>query len=170
MKLLALSLSKKVVKPRAQQDEGSSSRMSNVRQTNHSTQGSSWKPAFIPKEEAIPDIEPRVAERRDIRTRFRLSNMTLSKEIRDAMSFVEFMGLDEKRTKPRHATPHKEVQSTLGKLSFSTFDGSSKGTARAWIQKLNTYLSLKPMLEEEAIKFATLHLEGIAHEWWFHGL
>lgn len=26
------------------------------------------------------------------------------------------------------------------------------------------------MIEEEAIKLATLHLDGEAHEWWYHGL
>jgi hypothetical protein len=26
------------------------------------------------------------------------------------------------------------------------------------------------MIEVEAISFATLHLEGEAHEWWYHGL
>jgi hypothetical protein len=26
------------------------------------------------------------------------------------------------------------------------------------------------MTETEAINFATLHLEGEAHEWWYHGL
>lgn len=26
------------------------------------------------------------------------------------------------------------------------------------------------MPEEDAIKFATLHLDGAAHEWWYHGL
>jgi hypothetical protein len=26
------------------------------------------------------------------------------------------------------------------------------------------------MIESEAINFATLHLEGEAHEWWYHGL
>lgn len=26
------------------------------------------------------------------------------------------------------------------------------------------------MPKEEAIKFETLHLEGVAHEWWHHGL
>jgi len=26
------------------------------------------------------------------------------------------------------------------------------------------------MTELEAISFATLHLEGEAHEWWYHGL
>ena len=26
------------------------------------------------------------------------------------------------------------------------------------------------MMEVKAIKFATLHLDGEAHEWWYHGL
>ena len=26
------------------------------------------------------------------------------------------------------------------------------------------------MLEEESIKFAALHMEGITHEWWNHGI
>jgi hypothetical protein len=26
------------------------------------------------------------------------------------------------------------------------------------------------MTETEAINFATLHLDGEAHEWWYHGL
>ena len=33
--------------------------------------------------------------------------------------------------------------------------------------KADTYFQLNPM-PEEAIKFAALHLEGIAHEWWHH--
>jgi len=58
----------------------------------------------------------------------------------------------------------------LGKLKLPTFDESSKGIARARVQKLGTYFQLNPMTESKAIKFATLHLEGEAHEWWYHGL
>ena len=50
------------------------------------------------------------------------------------------------------------------------FDGSGKTIAQSWIHKLDTFLALRPMTEEEAIKYATLHLEGTAHEWWYHGL
>jgi hypothetical protein len=32
------------------------------------------------------------------------------------------------------------------------------------------YYKLNQMNETEAISFATLHLEGEAHEWWYHGL
>jgi hypothetical protein len=63
-----------------------------------------------------------------------------------------------------------ELQRKVGKLSIPYFDGSSKCTARAWVQKLDTYFQLNPMTETEAIKYATLHLDGEAHEWWYHGL
>ena len=51
-----------------------------------------------------------------------------------------------------------------------TFDGSGKMTTQAWIHKLDTFLALRPMTEIEAIKYATLHLEGVAHDWWYHGM
>lgn len=35
---------------------------------------------------------------------------------------------------------------------------------------MDIYLSLKPMAENEAIHFVVLHLEGVAYEWWHHGL
>jgi hypothetical protein len=49
-------------------------------------------------------------------------------------------------------------------------NNTSKCTARAWVQKLDTYYKLNQMTETEAIDFATPHLEGEAHEWWHHGL
>jgi hypothetical protein len=58
----------------------------------------------------------------------------------------------------------------VGKLTIPSFDGSSKCTARAWVQKLDMYYKLNQMIETEAIRFATLHLEGEAHEWWNHEL
>lgn len=48
-------------------------------------------------------------------------------------------------------------------LAIPSFDGLGKTAARSWVQKLETYLSLNPMLEEDAIKFAILHR-------WHHGL
>lgn len=54
-------------------------------------------------------------------------------------------------------------------MSIPYFDRSGKTTARAWVEKLDTYFQLNPMMEDEAIKNAALHLEGIAHEWWHHG-
>jgi hypothetical protein len=56
------------------------------------------------------------------------------------------------------------------KIEIPPFDGTSKLSAKAWMQKLDAYLQLNPMVELDAIKFATLYLEGKAHEWWFHGM
>jgi len=55
-------------------------------------------------------------------------------------------------------------------MQVPTFDGK-KMTARAWVHQLQTYFVLNPsMMEEEAINFASLHLEGDALEWWCHGM
>ena len=35
---------------------------------------------------------------------------------------------------------------------------------------MDTYFQLNPMTEKDAIKLATLHLDGEAHEWWYHRL
>lgn len=56
------------------------------------------------------------------------------------------------------------------KLTLPQFDWGDKCTTCAWVQNSDKYLSLKPMSEEEEIKFSTLHLDGMAHEWWYHGL
>ncbi|KAH9293543.1 hypothetical protein KI387_041248, partial [Taxus chinensis] len=71
--------------------------------------------------------------------------------------------------RPR-AQQNRDLQHVTNKVTLSTFDGSGKISARAWIHKLDTYLTLKPMREQEAIQFATLHLEGVAYDWWHHGL
>ena len=59
-----------------------------------------------------------------------------------------------------------DLRRKLRKVNLSPFDGSGSISAQAWVMKADTYFQLNPMLEEEAIKFAALHLEGIAHEWW----
>ena len=42
--------------------------------------------------------------------------------------------------------------------------------ASAWLQKLSVYFQLNPMVKEDALKMAILHLEGEASDWWFHGI
>ena len=85
--------------------------------------------------------------------------------------FDQFMNQRNRRGgRNDHYAPRNDYQQTLGKISMPYYDGSNKCTARSWVQKLDNYLSLRPMPEEDAIRFATLHLEGAAHEWWYHGL
>jgi hypothetical protein len=57
-----------------------------------------------------------------------------------------------------------------GKIEIPYFDGMAKMIAQPWVQKLDTYLQLNPMREMEAIKFATMYLDGKSHDWWYHGL
>lgn len=38
------------------------------------------------------------------------------------------------------------------------------------MEKLDIYFQLNQMSEIEAIKVATLNLDGEAQDWWFHGL
>lgn len=87
------------------------------------------------------------------------------------MSFREYVDL-----RMRHR-PHRggrvsnyDLQKKVGKVSIPYFDGSGKPTARAWVQKLDTYFQLNPVPEDEAIKYAALHLDVCAHEWWHHGM
>ena len=54
--------------------------------------------------------------------------------------------------------------------NYPTFEGTRGGPARTWVQKLDTYFQLNPMIETDAIKLDTLHLDGESHEWWYHGL
>jgi hypothetical protein len=70
----------------------------------------------------------------------------------------------------RAMTQNFELHHTLGKVTIPSFDGGSKCYVRSWVQKLNSYFQLHHMIETYAIKLATLHLDGEAHEWWYHGL
>ena len=55
---------------------------------------------------------------------------------------------------------------TLGRLFLLTFDGSPKSTTKAWVKNLDTYFQLHQVSEEEAIRVASLHLEGKDYAWW----
>jgi len=81
--------------------------------------------------------------------------------------YVKFLRRGESHKKGNGK--NKELKHKLGKLTVAFFDGSEKISARAWLQKLETYFVLNPMKEKDAVQFATLHLEGEAYEWWYHG-
>jgi hypothetical protein len=57
-----------------------------------------------------------------------------------------------------------EFERRVGKIEIPYFDGTTKMTTQAWVQKLDTYPQLNPMREMEAIKFATMYLDGKAHD------
>ena len=58
----------------------------------------------------------------------------------------------------------------MSRFHLPTFDGSLNSLAKSWVEKLNIYFHLNQMAEMEAIKVATLHLDGEAQDWWFHGM
>jgi hypothetical protein len=103
----------------------------------------------------------------------------LGRDFQQDMTLVEYCGLRLRNCprEPQRGGQQQQQQGhnidfirKVGKLAIPSFDGSSKCTARAWVQKLDTYYKLNQMTEAKAISFATLHLEGEAHEWWYHGL
>jgi hypothetical protein len=93
----------------------------------------------------------------------------------EAFSFQDYYNA-KYRNKPREWNKAVQYQQNydlmrrVGRLTIPSFDGSTKSSASAWVQKMDTYLQLNPMTEAEEIKISTLHLDGEAHEWWHHGL
>lgn len=63
-----------------------------------------------------------------------------------------------------------DLKEATKKLTLDHFDVSGKTIARAWVHKLDTYLSLCPIFEEDVVRFYMLHLDGVDHDWWYHGL
>ena len=94
--------------------------------------------------------------------------------IKQNLTFNQYMNQKREAERPQHdrrpRMQNRDLKHAMNKLTLPTFDGGNKTTARAWIHKLDTYLTLKPMTETEAIRFATMHLEGAAYDWWHHGL
>ena len=102
--------------------------------------------------------------------------MALGEEFQAAMSLHDYCNIKyrNKPTQGPRGAPGQQrnvdLRQEVGKLSIPSYDGSSRYPTRSWVQKLDTYLQLNPMMEAEAIEFVTLHLDGEAHEWWYHGL
>ena len=53
---------------------------------------------------------------------------------------------------------NNELKYTIGNVTIPSFDGSSQMFANAWLQKLSVYFQLNPMVEEDALKMAILHI------------
>lgn len=84
-------------------------------------------------------------------------------------SYVELLGLKGVGSHgQRHASSpweeQRDMQQKLNKMQIPMFDGV-KMTTRAWLHQLQTYFTLNPnMLEDDAMHFASLHLEEDAPE------
>ena len=86
-------------------------------------------------------------------------------EFRDALTFHDFVQLkwDNKPRNHHRGNRHShdgDLQRMVGRFHLPTFDGSSKCSAKAWVEKLDIYFQLNQMAELEAIKVAALHIEG----------
>ena len=98
-----------------------------------------------------------------------------SHRFKDHLSFQEFFHIKDNR-RPRHHNrvggfiQNYDLHHTMGIFFLPNFDGSSKCTTKSWVEKLDIYFQLNKVPKMEAIKIATLHLEGEEHDWWFHGL
>jgi hypothetical protein len=126
----------------------------------------------------LPTHAEVIAQRPTDSTEYGREHATLGYDFHQDMTLVEYCGLRLKNhpKEPQRGGPQQQQGHNIdfirkvGKLTIPSFDGSSKCTARVWVQKLDTYYKLNQMTETEAISFATLHLEGEAHKWWRHGL
>ena len=85
-------------------------------------------------------------------------------------SVLYYSKQNKKEENNKSVHQNKELTCSIGKVTLPNFDGSSQSFANTWVQKLDVYFQLNPMMEEDALKMAILHLEGDANEWWFHGL
>lgn len=161
----------------AAQHSGNNENIRNVegeRFVHRPTRGPASRPLYVtftPREE-----QPQVVVSSFLGDEARQSYLeynALPMDLKDQWTFDQFMNEKIRRNAGRndhYTPPRNDYQQTLGKITMPYFDGSNKCTSRSWLQNINNYLSLRSMPKEDAIRFATLHLEGGAHAWWYHGL
>jgi hypothetical protein len=140
------------------------------------------RPLFSSSQRALPvatqlSIAQRQSTHGEDIVEYQREYEALGRDFHQDMTLVEYCRL-RLRNRPRESQRGPQQQhghnidfiQKVGKFTIPSFDRSSKCIARAWVQKLDTYYKLNQMIETEAISFTTLHLEGEAHEWWYHGL
>ena len=90
-------------------------------------------------------------------------------QVKQNLTFVQYLNqkreVDRQQQERRPKALNRDLKHVMNKLTLPTFDGNGQTSARAWIHKLDTYLTLKPIAEAEAIRFVTMHLEGAAYDW-----
>ena len=96
-----------------------------------------------------------------------------SQKFKDNLSFQDFCHIKNRRRpglQYRDGGFFHSIHHTMGRLFFPKFDGSSSNSAKESVEKLDIYFQLNKVSETKSIKITTLHFEGEAHNWWFHGL
>ena len=86
--------------------------------------------------------------------------------------YVDMMNtlMPKQEYRREHDMSGRELKNKISKFIAPTFDGTNKILARAWLKKLHTFFTLNPMQESDVVKFASLHLEDAAYDWWYHGM
>jgi hypothetical protein len=83
---------------------------------------------------------------------YRRDYLALGLEFHTDMSLLDYCSI-KYRNRPQEAprgngqTHNMDFIKKVGKLNIPTFDGSSRCSAQAWVQKLDTYFKLKSMTE-----------------------
>ncbi|KAH9327714.1 hypothetical protein KI387_007892, partial [Taxus chinensis] len=113
---------KKMTEPRVQNVGGSSNGANNAKRPIGSARGSSLKPTFLPREEAILEEEARPMGRRNIATSYE-EYMALPREILEAISLAEFIGVNKGRARHggRSQTPQRDFQHVERKEEEKSF-------------------------------------------------
>jgi hypothetical protein len=67
--------------------------------------------------------------------------------IQRQMSLDQYCQLKFRNKSKLNHRSNYELERRMGKIEIPYFDGTTKMTAQAWVQKLDTYLQLNPMRE-----------------------
>ena len=79
----------------------------------------------------------------------------------DSLTFRDYLQVQYGIRSRDHHQGHRHHRAA-SRFHLPTFDGSSNSSAKSWVEKLDIYFQFNPMLQSEAIKVATLHLDGEA--------
>jgi hypothetical protein len=123
-------------------------------------------PSFLEAQQQdnfLPEVEDNFEE-------YAREYATLSAGFKRQVTLDQYCGIKYRGRPRNYQRRNHELERRAGKMEIPTFDGSSRSTVQAWVQKLDAYLQLNPMRELDAIKFSTIYLEGKAHDWWYHGM
>ena len=99
----------------------------------------------------------------------------LDDDFRSLVPFREYVDMmntlmPKKEYRREHDMSGRELKNKISKFIAPTFDGTTKISTRAWLQKLQTFFTLNPMKESDVVQFASLNLEDVAYDWWYHGM
>ncbi|XP_077246914.1 uncharacterized protein LOC143886710 [Tasmannia lanceolata] len=95
--------------------------------------------------------------------------MSTRQEFRDLMSFRDFCTWRAKNSIPRAGIELRTATDRFNRVPIPHYDGTPGRAARSWMQKLEVFFEVDEMLEADKVRYAILHLDGAAHDWWHQG-